>query len=178
MFWCHGGGFATGSGSSPGTDGTNLARRGDVVVVTHQPPPERARLHVPRRGVRPRLRAVGRRRHARHRAGAASGCATNIEQFGGDPSTVMIFGQSGGGRKSATLLDDAVGERPVPPRRHRERRDDQAGRSATQPPRSPSGCSRSSRSTTRSCASCRACRCDKIMSAYFAVVKDMAASTR
>ena len=25
MFWCHGGGFATGSGSSPGTDGTNLA---------------------------------------------------------------------------------------------------------------------------------------------------------
>ena len=34
MFWCHGGGFATGSGSSPGTDGTNLARRGDVVVVT------------------------------------------------------------------------------------------------------------------------------------------------
>ena len=34
MFWCHGGGFVTGSGSSPVTDGTNLARRGDVVVVT------------------------------------------------------------------------------------------------------------------------------------------------
>ena len=34
MFWCHGGGFSTGSGSSPDTDGTNLARRGDVVVVT------------------------------------------------------------------------------------------------------------------------------------------------
>src|SRR5260370_42389928 len=26
MFWCHGGGFATGSGSSPDNDGTNLAR--------------------------------------------------------------------------------------------------------------------------------------------------------
>src|SRR6266403_4997830 len=34
MFWCHGGGFATGSGSSPDNDGTNLAHRGDVVVVT------------------------------------------------------------------------------------------------------------------------------------------------
>src|SRR5688572_32896999 len=27
MFWCHGGGFATGSGSSPVTEGLNLARR-------------------------------------------------------------------------------------------------------------------------------------------------------
>ena len=26
MFWCHGGGFATGSGSSPVTEGANLAR--------------------------------------------------------------------------------------------------------------------------------------------------------
>ncbi len=34
MFWCHGGGFVTGSGSASGTDGTNLARRGDVVVVS------------------------------------------------------------------------------------------------------------------------------------------------
>src|SRR5579863_9126293 len=33
MVWCHGGGFATGSGSSEGTDGSNLARR-DVVVVS------------------------------------------------------------------------------------------------------------------------------------------------
>src|SRR5665213_141977 len=34
MVWCHGGGVATGSGSSPITEGQNLARRGDVVVVT------------------------------------------------------------------------------------------------------------------------------------------------
>ena len=34
MLWCHGGGFSTGSGSSQVTDGTNLARRGDVVVVS------------------------------------------------------------------------------------------------------------------------------------------------
>ncbi|HEY6507941.1 MAG TPA: carboxylesterase family protein, partial [Vicinamibacterales bacterium] len=30
MVWCHGGGFATGSGSSPITEGEALARRGDV----------------------------------------------------------------------------------------------------------------------------------------------------
>jgi para-nitrobenzyl esterase len=29
---------------------------------------------------------------------------TNIDRFGGDPDTVMIFGQSGGGRKVSTLL--------------------------------------------------------------------------
>ena len=33
MFWCHGGGFVSGSGGAA-YDGSNLARRGDVVVVT------------------------------------------------------------------------------------------------------------------------------------------------
>src|SRR6202011_5020349 len=34
MVWLHGGGFATGSGSGPIIDGTNLARTGDAVVVS------------------------------------------------------------------------------------------------------------------------------------------------
>ena len=34
MVWLHGGGFSSGSGSSRSNDGTNLALRGDVVVVT------------------------------------------------------------------------------------------------------------------------------------------------
>ena len=34
MVWLHGGGFATGSGSTHIVDGTNLAHTGDVVVVT------------------------------------------------------------------------------------------------------------------------------------------------
>jgi len=34
MLWLHGGGFGSGSESSPSNDGTNLALRGDVVVVT------------------------------------------------------------------------------------------------------------------------------------------------
>jgi para-nitrobenzyl esterase len=103
LFWCHGGGFVSGSGSSPGTDGANLARRGDVVVVT----------------INHRLNVLGFTYLAEFGGSdfAASGDAgmldivhalgwvrNNIEQFGGDPNTVMIFGQSGGGRKVGTLL--------------------------------------------------------------------------
>jgi para-nitrobenzyl esterase len=102
MFWCHGGGFATGSGSSPDTDGTNLARRGNVVVVT----------------INHRLNVLGFADLSEFGADfAGSGDAgmldivhalqwvrANIAQFGGDANTVMIFGQSGGGRKVETLL--------------------------------------------------------------------------
>lgn len=102
MFWCHGGGFATGSGSSPDNDGTNLARRGDVVVVT----------------INHRLNVLGFANLSQFSDDfAASGDAgmldivqalmwvrANISQFGGDPNTVTIFGQSGGGRKVETLL--------------------------------------------------------------------------
>ena len=103
MFWCHGGGFATGSGSSPGTDGTNLARRGDVVVVSIN-----HRLNV--LGFTNLVEAFGRDYAQSGDVGmldivqALQWVRTNIEQFGGDPNTVMIFGQSGGGRKVSTLL--------------------------------------------------------------------------
>ena len=103
MFWCHGGGFATGSGSSPVTDGASLARRGDVVVVTVN-----HRLNVlgftyleefggpdfAQSGDAGLLDLVHALKWVRH----------NIERFGGDPANVTIFGQSGGGRKVASLL--------------------------------------------------------------------------
>lgn len=103
MFWCHGGGFRTLSGSSPRYDGTNLAMRGDVVVVT----------------INHRLNMMGFTHFGDmgHEQFASSGTVgmqdivhalkwvkNNIEQFGGDPDRVMIFGESGGGRKVATLL--------------------------------------------------------------------------
>jgi para-nitrobenzyl esterase len=103
MFWCHGGGFATLSGSSPIYDGVNLAKRGDVVVV----------------GLNHRLNVFGYL-HLGDLAGkayASSGNAgmldivaalswvrDNITRFGGDPNNVTIFGESGGGRKVSTLL--------------------------------------------------------------------------
>ena len=103
MFWCHGGGFATGSGSSPVTEGANLARRGDVVVVTIN-----HRLNV--LGFTALEDAGGSEFAGSGDAGmldivfALQWVRNNIEQFGGDPGTVMIFGQSGGGRKVSTLL--------------------------------------------------------------------------
>jgi para-nitrobenzyl esterase len=107
MVWCHGGAFSSGSGSAPGTDGTNLAKRGDVVVVS----------------VNHRLNVLGFT-YVGDLGGAAgdtelvlSGAAgmldivhalkwvrANIAEFGGDPDNVTVFGQSGGGRKVATLL--------------------------------------------------------------------------
>jgi para-nitrobenzyl esterase len=103
MFWIHGGGFQSGSGSSPGYDGANLCRRGDVVVVTIN-----HRLNVmgftfwgelggaelANTGNVGMLDIVHALRWVRE----------NIERFGGDPARVMIFGESGGGRKVGTLL--------------------------------------------------------------------------
>ncbi|HEX7312561.1 MAG TPA: carboxylesterase/lipase family protein [Pyrinomonadaceae bacterium] len=103
MFYIHGGAYSNGSGSSPLYDGVRLCKRGDVVVVT----------------VNHRLNAFGYLYLARfgvHEL-ADSGNAgqldlvlalkwvrDNIEEFGGDPSKVMVFGQSGGGAKIATLM--------------------------------------------------------------------------
>jgi para-nitrobenzyl esterase len=103
MFWCHGGGFVSGSGSSPVTEGLNLARRGDVVVVTIN-----HRLNV--LGFTSLEEAGGTEFASSGDVGMMDIVAAlrwvrdNIAEFGGDPSTVMIFGQSGGGRKVATLL--------------------------------------------------------------------------
>jgi para-nitrobenzyl esterase len=103
MVWCHGGGFATGSGSSPVTDGTNLARRGDVVVVSIN-----HRLNV--LGFTS-LAELGGKEFAESGAvgmldivHALRWVRSNIAQFGGDGGNVTVFGQSGGGRKVATLL--------------------------------------------------------------------------
>ena len=45
----------------------------------------------------------------------------NIAAFGGDPGKVMVFGQSGGGAKIATLMGTPAAARPLPPRRDDER---------------------------------------------------------
>jgi para-nitrobenzyl esterase len=99
----HGGGFISGSGSSPGYAGDVLAARHDVVQVT----------------LNHRLGALGYLNLAElgDERFAHSGVAgvldlvlalewvrDNIAPFGGDPSHVMIYGQSGGGAKTSVLL--------------------------------------------------------------------------
>jgi para-nitrobenzyl esterase len=103
MLYIHGGAYATGSGSGALLDGARLARRGDVVVVTVN-----HRLNVFGYGYLARL--GGATFADSGNAGqldlilALRWVRDNIAAFGGDPANVMLFGQSGGGAKIATLM--------------------------------------------------------------------------
>ena len=103
LVYFHGGAYNDGSVNSPLYDGKRLCRRGDVVVVT----------------VNHRLNAFGFLYLAAldpksypdsgnvgmlDLVQALKWVRDNIEEFGGDPSRVLIFGQSGGGAKCATLM--------------------------------------------------------------------------
>ncbi len=102
MLYIHGGAYSGGSVTDPLNDGHALAARGDVVVVT----------------VNHRLNAFGYLYLARldSRFPDSGNCGQldlilalrwvrdNIAAFGGDPNKVMVFGQSGGGAKIATMM--------------------------------------------------------------------------
>jgi para-nitrobenzyl esterase len=103
MVYLHGGGYNAGAGDAPGIDGSNLARQGDVVVVT----------------VNHRLNVFGFCHFGAEASEefADSGNAgvldivaalqwvrDNITAFGGDAGNVTIYGQSGGASKVAVLM--------------------------------------------------------------------------
>ena len=103
MVWLHGGGFSAGSGGDDFCNGKNLARKGDVVVVTLN-----HRLNV--FGFLQLSEEWGPDYAASGQAGmldivmSLKWVKDNIKGFGGDPSNVTIFGESGGGRKVAMLM--------------------------------------------------------------------------
>jgi para-nitrobenzyl esterase len=102
MVYLHGGAYSNGSGSSPLYDGVRLCKRGDVVVVTVN-----HRLNVFGYGYLARLvpeLADSGNAGQLDLVLALRWVAANIAEFGGDPSRVMVFGQSGGGAKIATLM--------------------------------------------------------------------------
>lgn len=103
MVWLHGGGFSTGAGSSTWYDGVRMATKQDVVVVT----------------INHRLNVFGYLYLDDISKGAYADSATagmldcvlalqwvkqNIERFGGDPNRVLIFGESGGARKTSSMM--------------------------------------------------------------------------
>jgi para-nitrobenzyl esterase len=103
MVWLHGGGFHFGSASLPLYDGCALSSKGDVVVV----------------GVNHRLGVLGflhlgdvlgepytssGNAGLLDIAAALGWVRDNIAEFGGDPSSVTLMGQSGGGQKVTTVL--------------------------------------------------------------------------
>jgi len=103
MVWLHGGAFAYGSGNRAVTEGANLARRGDVVVVSVN-----HRLNI--FGFLHLAEIGGERYRHSGNAGMLDQVAAlewvrdNIAGFGGDPGNVTIFGESGGGGKVSVLL--------------------------------------------------------------------------
>ncbi len=102
LVWLHGGGMNTGSASWPLYDFSNLANHGDVVIV----------------GINHRLgilgfldlSAFGEDLAESGNVGmldvvdALDWVRQNIGGFGGDPKNVTVFGESGGGAKTSTLL--------------------------------------------------------------------------
>lgn len=103
MVWLHGGGFVQGAGSIGLYEGDNLAKLGDVVVVTLN-----HRLGI--WGFMPLELAPGDEFAGSANAGmtdivmALRWVKHNIASMGGDPNNVTIFGQSGGGVKVSTLM--------------------------------------------------------------------------
>src|SRR5688572_21693506 len=103
MVWMHGGGFTSGSGNFLIYDGTWLAKKEDVVVVsvTH-------RLNL--FGFLHLADIGGEQWKGATNVGVQDLVASlqwikdNIAEFGGDPDRVTIFGQSGGGGKTTTLM--------------------------------------------------------------------------
>lgn len=102
MVWLHGGGFFLGSGGDKYYEGSQLSRDEDIVVVT----------------INHRLNgfgflALGTEMGDEYASSGLVGMLDivqalrwvneNIEQFGGDPDNVTIFGQSGGGSKTTVL---------------------------------------------------------------------------
>jgi para-nitrobenzyl esterase len=103
MVWFHGGGFTSGSGGSIRYEASNLTSRKDVILVT----------------VNHRLGALGFMDVSGIGGDAYADSGNsgmldivqslewvrdNIAAFGGDPSNITVFGESGGGSKVTTLL--------------------------------------------------------------------------
>src|ERR1700674_4143270 len=104
MVFMHGGAFAAGSGHDLlSYDGQSLARNHDVVVVTHN-----HRLNV--YGYLNLAHLGGEEFAGSANVGMLDLVAVlewvrdNIATFGGDPDSVTIFGQSGGGGKVIALM--------------------------------------------------------------------------
>ena len=105
--WIHGGGYREGFGTEPEFDAKAWAEK-DVVIVT----------------INYRLGVYGFLTHPELSAESAHGVSgnygildqieslkwvkKNIEQFGGDPDNVMIFGQSAGGGSVKTLCESPL----------------------------------------------------------------------
>jgi para-nitrobenzyl esterase len=118
MVWVYGGGFVAGATSEPRQDGTNLAKKGVVVVSMNY------RLGVFGFLSHPELTKESDHNASGNyglmdQAAALQWVASNIRAFGGDPKKVTILGESAGSFSvsalmasplSRSLIQRAIGE--------------------------------------------------------------------
>jgi para-nitrobenzyl esterase len=94
MVWIHGGGLAIGSGSEEVTDGANLARDQDVMVVS-------LNYRLGALGFLPE--SGGTLNGLRDQIVALEWVQAYIASFGGDASDITLFGESAGGESICML---------------------------------------------------------------------------
>ncbi len=103
LVWIHGGAFLIGAGSTPIYEGRDLARRGDIVIVTiNYRLGALGYLHL--NGVGGEEYREASNAGVRDQIAALEWVRDNIERFGGDPGKVTIFGQSAGAMSIGALL--------------------------------------------------------------------------
>ncbi len=97
LVFVHGGAFRLGTSTAPTYDGSGLAARGDVVVVTlNYRLGALGFLHLPELGAA-NLGLLDQ-------VAALEWVATEIAAFGGDPAAVTVFGESAGAKSVECLL--------------------------------------------------------------------------
>lgn len=105
MVWVHGGAFVIGASNFALTDGSNLAKRGAVVVSFNY------RLGQLGFFAHPSLGPVNERTSANFglldQIAALKWVKANIAKFGGDPDNVTIFGESAGAKSVLALFASA-----------------------------------------------------------------------
>ncbi|MFA6929275.1 MAG: carboxylesterase family protein [Lentisphaeria bacterium] len=103
MFWIHGGGYTTGSGSQPSYNGTALTRQGVVVVTINYRLGPFGYFAHPLLSKESPQGVSGNYGHLDQIA-ALQWVQKNIAAFGGDPNCVTIFGESAGAGSVCRLM--------------------------------------------------------------------------
>ncbi|RAH65637.1 alpha/beta-hydrolase, partial [Aspergillus aculeatinus CBS 121060] len=110
MVWIYGGNLAWGTSSDPFTEGTALAVRGNIIVVSFN-----YRLSIFGFSNSPSLPLTHRNAGFLDQRLALDWVQRNIHDFGGNASKVTIFGQSAGGYSVQQLLAAPPGPKDRPP---------------------------------------------------------------
>lgn len=104
MLWIHGGGYNNGSGTAALYDGSNLARRGVVVVTINYRLGRLGFFDHPALAAERRPDEPAGNYGVMDQISALTWVRDNIARFGGDPERVMIFGESAGGAAVTQLM--------------------------------------------------------------------------